>query len=84
VINKDALTIMLPRIVAVSDYHQFGGIARIINSMVYSRIKVKQTEVMGYADDNGNYLAMVYIGRKPSQKDFKALAEMQGIKLVRI
>lgn len=71
------LSIQLPRLVTVDDYHEFPELSRHMIKMSNHR-GVKVSEV-GFDEDSGLYVGVVYVGRKPSKRVIDQLAHIQRI-----
>lgn len=69
------VNLKLPRLITVSDYHEFQDLEDKL------RILKKDLRVAEVGFDNGEYVGVVYTGRKPGKLELRELADEQDIEL---
>ena len=75
------VTVTLPRLVCVTDYHEFDQISDTINDLLDKRVvRVKE---IGFARGDG-YVGVVYTGRRPNAAQLKELCTKHKIDLEEI
>lgn len=74
------VTVALPRLVCVSDYHEFDQISDTINNLLDK--KVVRVKEIGFAE--GEYVGVVYTGHQPNTTQLKELCTKNKITLEKI
>jgi phage anti-repressor protein len=67
----------LPALVFADDYHEFVDLNEQFHSIGLSL----KTEELGFAENEGSYVGIVYSGRYPSKAKIEALLKKFGVEL---
>lgn len=70
------VTLKLPRLVTANDYHEFADIQRLLRIVTDRKVHVYE---VGFDVDYSEYVAVVYVGRKPSKRVIGQLAHIQKL-----
>lgn len=79
---KTKISIALPQIISVQDYHEFNDIVNNLETLSNSKQKIKYKELTEYFD--GYYFGVIYSGQMPKKDEIKKLAKKLKIKPVLI
>jgi hypothetical protein len=78
--NETPVSIVLPKIVKVGDYHEFDSMTDTLNELIEKGFPKVKSEELGYCDGKG-YIGILYVGLKPSKAVIKQMLEENKIKL---
>lgn len=69
--NQIKMTVTLPFILFVNDYHEFYGLDKMLSFVVNK--KIKYYELGGEDDDVQGWSAVFYSGKRPTKKEIESL-----------
>jgi hypothetical protein len=78
--NETPVSIVLPKIIKVGDYHEFDSMAETLNELVEKGFPKVKAEEIGYCGGKG-YIGVLYVGLKPSKAVIKQMLDENKIKL---
>ena len=78
--KESPVSIVLPKIVKVGDYHEFDSMADTLNELIEKGFPKVKAEELGYSRSKG-YIGVLYVGLKPSKAVIKQMLEESKIKL---